>query len=147
MGLEGGCKSTPNNGLSRASCHRHTSNSDQASYSGMVARTICEDSVLNHRSKLPWMKHRSTNCQEQVAIDIIMNVPPWTARHNQVTKIKPRLQDHALSPRSGFELLAVKREGIMPMILRWFTARSCKDQCEGMDKASRKLSLVSNHMS
>ncbi|KAL0718135.1 hypothetical protein Bca4012_067457 [Brassica carinata] len=43
---------------------------------GMVARTNCEDSVLNHRSKLPWMKHQSTNCQGQIAIDIIMNVPP-----------------------------------------------------------------------
>ncbi|WZZ35340.1 hypothetical protein YC2023_018741 [Brassica napus] len=38
-------------------------------------------------------------------------------------------------------------EGILPMISRWFATRSCKDQCEGMDKASRKLSLVSNHMS
>ncbi|KAF2540718.1 hypothetical protein F2Q68_00030755 [Brassica cretica] len=56
------------------------------------------------------------------------------------------LTDYPLSPRSGFELLAVKREGILPMISRWFAARSCKDQCEGMDKASRKLSLVSNHM-
>ncbi|KAF2609005.1 hypothetical protein F2Q68_00043184 [Brassica cretica] len=37
----------------------------------MVARTICEDSVLNHRSKLSWMKCQSTNCQRQVAIDII----------------------------------------------------------------------------
>ncbi|KAL0899870.1 hypothetical protein Bca101_083831 [Brassica carinata] len=43
---------------------------------GMVARTICEDSVLNHRSKLPWMKRQSTNCQGQIAIDITMNVPP-----------------------------------------------------------------------
>ncbi|WZZ26635.1 hypothetical protein YC2023_010036 [Brassica napus] len=61
---------------SRVSCHRHTSDSDQTSYSGMVVRTICEDSVLNHRSKLPWMKCQSTNYQRQVAIDIIMNVPP-----------------------------------------------------------------------
>ncbi|KAF2612894.1 hypothetical protein F2Q70_00009039 [Brassica cretica] len=53
----------------------------------MVARTICEDSVLNHRSKLPWMKRQSTNCQEQAAIDIIMNVPPWTNRHNQITTV------------------------------------------------------------
>ncbi|KAL0684761.1 hypothetical protein Bca4012_051609 [Brassica carinata] len=52
---------------------KHTT---MTSYSGMVAQTICEDSVLNHRSKLPWMKHQSTNCQRQVAIDIIMNVPP-----------------------------------------------------------------------
>ncbi|WZZ58325.1 hypothetical protein YC2023_058432 [Brassica napus] len=63
-------------------CHRRTVSgelsSDQTSYFGMVARTICEDSVLNHRSKLPWMKHQSTNCQEQVVIYIIMNVPPWT---------------------------------------------------------------------
>ncbi|WZZ14917.1 hypothetical protein YC2023_108006 [Brassica napus] len=64
------------NGPSRASYHRHTSDSDQTSYSGMVARTICEDSVLNHRSKLPWMKCQSTNCQRQVAVDIIMNVSP-----------------------------------------------------------------------
>ncbi|KAF2587587.1 hypothetical protein F2Q70_00035522 [Brassica cretica] len=49
------------------------------------------------------------------------------------------LTDYPLSPRSGFELLAVKRESILPMISRWFAARSCKDQCEGMDKASRKL--------
>ncbi|KAL0791312.1 hypothetical protein Bca101_007558 [Brassica carinata] len=49
------------------------------------------------------------------------------------------LTDYPLSPRSGFELLAVKREGILPMISRWFAARSCKDQCEGMNKASRKL--------
>ncbi|KAF2592390.1 hypothetical protein F2Q70_00042351 [Brassica cretica] len=53
----------------------------------MVAQTICEDSVLNHRIKLPWMKHQSTNCQEQVAIYIIMNVPPWTNRHNQITTV------------------------------------------------------------
>ncbi|KAF3523299.1 hypothetical protein F2Q69_00051124 [Brassica cretica] len=71
-------------GPSRANCHQHTFDSDQTSYSGMVARTICEDSVRNHRSKLPWMKRRSTNRQEQVAIDIIMNVPPWTNRHNQI---------------------------------------------------------------
>ncbi|KAF2584959.1 hypothetical protein F2Q70_00035519 [Brassica cretica] len=160
----------------------------------MVTRTICEDSVLNHGSKLPWMKRRSTNCQEQVAIGIIMNVPPWTDRYNQRTvtiksprwtylhsidaihsacqmfarsnrtaEIEPKpteyarrqsaacheyamsrkwLTDYPLLPRSGFELLAVKREGILPMISRWFAARSCKDQCEGMDKASRKLSLV-----
>ncbi|KAG2247799.1 hypothetical protein Bca52824_087427 [Brassica carinata] len=50
----------------------------------MVARTICEDSVRNHRSKLPWMKRQSTNCQGQVAIDIITNVPPWTNRQNQI---------------------------------------------------------------
>ncbi|CAN6886888.1 unnamed protein product [Brassica oleracea] len=53
----------------------------------MVARTICEDSVLNHRSKLPWMKHQSTNCQEQVVIYIIINVPPWTNRDNQITTV------------------------------------------------------------
>nr|VDD37963.1 unnamed protein product [Brassica oleracea] len=63
-------------GPSRASCHRHTSDSDPTFYSGMVARTICEDSVLNHRSKLSWMKRQSTSCQGQIAIDIIMNVPP-----------------------------------------------------------------------
>lgn len=79
-------------GPSWASCHRHTSDSDQTSYSGMVARTICEDSVLNHRSKLPWMKRQSTNCQEQVAIDIIMNVPPWTNRHNQITTVDMSLR-------------------------------------------------------
>ncbi|KAL0835706.1 hypothetical protein Bca101_087595 [Brassica carinata] len=56
------------------------------------------------------------------------------------------LTDYPLSPRSGFELLAVKREGILPMISRWFAARSCKDQCEEMDKVSRKLSLISNHI-
>ncbi|KAF2585320.1 hypothetical protein F2Q70_00036073 [Brassica cretica] len=71
-------------GLSRAGCHRHTSDSDQTSYSGMVARTIYEDSVRNHRRKLPWMKRQSTNCQGQVAIDIIKNVPPWTNRQNQI---------------------------------------------------------------
>uniref|UniRef100_A0A0D3D9I4 TIR domain-containing protein n=1 Tax=Brassica oleracea var. oleracea TaxID=109376 RepID=A0A0D3D9I4_BRAOL len=59
-------------GPSRASCHRYTSDSDQT----LVARTICEDSVLNHRSKLSWMKRQSTSCQGQIAIDIIMNVPP-----------------------------------------------------------------------
>ncbi|KAF3532928.1 hypothetical protein DY000_02040891 [Brassica cretica] len=53
----------------------------------MVAQMICEDIVLNHRSKLPWMKRQSTNCQEQVAIYIIMNVPPWTNRHNQITTV------------------------------------------------------------
>ncbi|KAF3534797.1 hypothetical protein DY000_02039183 [Brassica cretica] len=46
----------------------------------MVARTIYEDSVLNHQSKLPWMKRQSTNCQEQVAIDIIMNMEWWSRR-------------------------------------------------------------------
>ena len=137
MGLEGGCKSTPNNkpprfvererrnrslrilrigfmrhwtrhipmsqtivmngplwlgchkwsvidGPSRVSCHQHTSDSDQTSYSGMVVRTICEDSVLNHRSKLSWMKRQSTNCQRQVAIDIFTNVPPWMNHHNHI---------------------------------------------------------------
>ncbi|KAF3494177.1 hypothetical protein DY000_02051768 [Brassica cretica] len=53
----------------------------------MVAQTICEDNVLNHRSKLPWMKRKSTNCLEQVAIDIIMNVPPWTNRLNRITTV------------------------------------------------------------
>ncbi|KAL0714464.1 hypothetical protein Bca4012_021443 [Brassica carinata] len=43
---------------------------------GMVARTSYEDSVLNHRSKLPWMERQSTNFQGQITIDIIMNVPP-----------------------------------------------------------------------
>ncbi|WZZ55065.1 hypothetical protein YC2023_055172 [Brassica napus] len=81
MGLERGCKSTPNYRPSRASCHRHTSDSDQTSYFGMVARTICKDSVLNHRSKLSWMKCQSTNCQRQVAIDI-------TYRHERTITIK-----------------------------------------------------------
>ena len=47
---------------------------------GMVARTIYEDSVLNHPKESPWMKRQSTNCQKQVA----MNVPPWKNRHNQI---------------------------------------------------------------
>ncbi|KAF3573269.1 hypothetical protein F2Q69_00061313 [Brassica cretica] len=50
----------------------------------MVARTICVDSVLNHLNELPWMKRQSTNCKGQVAIDIIMNVTPWTNCHNQI---------------------------------------------------------------
>ncbi|WZZ19147.1 hypothetical protein YC2023_112236 [Brassica napus] len=74
-------------GPSRASCHRHTFDSDQTSYLGMVARTICEDSVRNHRSKLPWIKHQSTNWQGQVAIYIIMNVSPWTNLHNRITTV------------------------------------------------------------
>ncbi|WZZ41210.1 hypothetical protein YC2023_037469 [Brassica napus] len=71
MGFEEGCKSTPNSKPSKfyetMNCHRHrhTSDSDQISYFGMVAQTICEDSVLNHRSKLPWMKRQSTNCQRR----------------------------------------------------------------------------------
>ncbi|KAF3575093.1 hypothetical protein F2Q69_00058321 [Brassica cretica] len=58
----------------------------------MVERTICEDSVLNHRNKLPWMKRQLTNRQEQVAIDIIMNVPPWTNRRNEITTVDMSLR-------------------------------------------------------
>ncbi|KAG2288543.1 hypothetical protein Bca52824_048147 [Brassica carinata] len=58
----------------------------------MVARTICGDSVLNHRSKLPWMKRQSNNCQEQLPIYITMNVPPWTNRHNQITTVDMSLR-------------------------------------------------------
>ncbi|CAN6923621.1 unnamed protein product [Brassica oleracea var. botrytis] len=32
------------------------------------------------------MKRQSTNCQGQVAIDIITNVPPWTNRQNQIAR-------------------------------------------------------------
>ena len=112
-------------GLSRASCHRHTSDSDQASYSGMVARTICEDSVLNHRSKLPWMKRRSTNYQEQVAIDIIMNVPPWTARHNQVTKVDMSLQ-HWCNPCVDGVMKSTGRVVLLIRMLPWLVQSACK---------------------
>ncbi|KAF2584960.1 hypothetical protein F2Q70_00035518 [Brassica cretica] len=74
-------------------------------------------------------------------------MPCQSAACHEYVMSRKWLTDYPLSPRSGFELLAVKREGILPMISRWFAARSCKDQCEGMDKASRKLSLASNHMS
>ncbi|KAF3581525.1 hypothetical protein DY000_02031310 [Brassica cretica] len=40
---------------------------------GMVARTICEDSVLNHPKESSRMKCQSTNCQRRVAVDITMN--------------------------------------------------------------------------
>ncbi|WZY81079.1 hypothetical protein YC2023_027463 [Brassica napus] len=113
-------------GPSWASCHRHTSDSDQTSYSGMVARTICEDSVLNHRSKLPWMKRQSTNCQEQVAIDIIMNVPPWTNRHNQITTVDmslrwsgPMMKSRALISRRRVD---VKRDAEIVL-----TKRLCRE--------------------
>ncbi|KAL0815053.1 hypothetical protein Bca101_071496 [Brassica carinata] len=63
---------------------------------------------------------------------------------NEINGLSRLVDPHVAA--TGFELLAVKREGILPMILRWFTARSCKDQCEGMDKASRKLSLDNNDL-
>ncbi|KAL0689119.1 hypothetical protein Bca4012_088796 [Brassica carinata] len=73
-------------------------------------------------------------------------MPCQSAACHEYVMSRKWLTDYPLSPRSGFELLAVKREGILPMISRWFAARSCKDQCEEMDKVSRKLSLISNHM-
>ncbi|CAN6857782.1 unnamed protein product [Brassica oleracea] len=53
----------------------------------MVARTICEDSVLNHRSKLPWMKRQSTNCQEQVTVDIYHERTTMDEPFNQITTV------------------------------------------------------------
>ncbi|KAL0705827.1 hypothetical protein Bca4012_072252 [Brassica carinata] len=108
-----------------------------ASYSGMVARTICEDSVLNHRSNPSQSSHQCGH----VFAALMQSMCRWS---NEINGLSRLVDPHVAA--TGFELLAVKREGILPMILRWFTARSCKDQCEGMDKASRKLSLDNNDL-
>ncbi|WZZ69862.1 hypothetical protein YC2023_081232 [Brassica napus] len=67
-------------GPSRASCHQHTSDSDQTSYSGMVARTIFEDKqvAINEASidKLP-KTSRQRHHHERTA----MNEPSQSNRH------------------------------------------------------------------
>lgn len=105
----------------------------------MVARTICEDSVLNHGSKLPWMKRQSTNCQEQVAIDIVMNVPPWTNRHNQITTADMSSRyccdpciDGIVESTGGVVLLIRLLPWLVQSACKMFARsnRDCRDQTE-----------------
>ena len=138
-----GChKWSVTDGPSRTSCHRHTSDFDQTSYSGMAARTICEDSVRNYRSKLPWIKRQLTNRQEQVAIDIIMNVPPWTNRHNQITTMDMSSRYHVMlktCEQSEWWTIS-NHEFVMPSVFRLWTWSQVEVVVRNKSKPSRRES-------
>ncbi|KAF2563516.1 hypothetical protein F2Q70_00015678 [Brassica cretica] len=67
----------------------------------MVARTTCEDSVLNHRSKLSWMKRQSTNC-------------PRTSRHRHHHK-RTTMDETSQSNHHGGHVFAV----LLQSMCRW----------------------------
>ena len=71
------------------------------------------------------MKRRSTNCQKQVAIDIIMNVPPWTAHHNQVTKVDMSSQ-HWCNPCVDGVMKSTGRVVLLIRMLPWLVQSACK---------------------
>ena len=68
------------------------------------------------------MKRQLTNRQEQVATDIIMNIPPWTNRHNQITTVD--VYSHTVWLRS----MCRWNGGVVSLIrmLPWLVQSACK---------------------
>ncbi|KAF3496275.1 hypothetical protein DY000_02053930 [Brassica cretica] len=91
------------------------------------------------------MKRQSTNCQEQVAIDIIMNVPPWTNRHNQIITVdmssRNRLE-HAKAGARAPILISTSPSRVM----KW-QQEAEQESCAGCGKLVVRVGILACHLS